>query len=82
MELVVNDKNTHYNFMKFVNGFLILGCVIFLIGVTLYDYESSRQDVDYPFFVFTTVLMAIGLIMIGIFSVIKFFQKPRERIRL
>jgi hypothetical protein len=67
--------------MKYVNGFLILGCVIFLIGITLYDYESSRQDVDYVFYVFTTVLMAGGLITIGIFTVYKQFS-PKQKDRI
>jgi predicted permease len=66
--------------MRSVNGFLILGCMIFLIGITLNDYEGSRQDVDFGFYVFAIGLMISGLMMIGIFSVIKFFPKPKDRI--
>jgi cell division protein FtsW (lipid II flippase) len=63
--------------MKFVNGFLILGCVILLVGITLYDYESLRQEIDFVFYVFTIVLMIIGLITIGIFTVHKQFS-PKQ----
>ncbi len=66
--------------MKYVDGFLILGCAIFLIGITLNDYEGSRQDVDFGFYVFTIALSIIGLIIMGIFSVIKFYPKPKAKI--
>lgn len=66
--------------MKYVDGFLILGCVVFLIGITINDYESSRQDVDSGFYVFTIALSIIGLITMGIFSVYKFYPKPKDKI--
>ena len=66
--------------MKFVNGFLILGCVIFLIGITLNDYEGSRQDVDFGFYIFTVGLIITGLITTGIFTVYKFLPKQKSRI--
>jgi hypothetical protein len=63
--------------MKFVDGFIIIGCVIFLIGIVLNDYVNSLQNVDFGFYLFTIVLIIIGLVTIGVFTVCKMFYSKR-----